>query len=414
MYKILFLAVLALGMFWDVTLRALSISRRDLPLPENVRDLYDEHEYRKWRSYSADKSRLGLFSKIADTVVLAFCFGTNVFANVYYALPGEEWVKSLLLLTLWGLVGQLVSLPLDLIREFKIEEKYGFSRTTGKTFAADQLKDFVLNTVLNAALYLVVAGFYKAFGVKFFWITYAVLAVFVLAISMLSATFQRLYNKLSPLEDGELRTVLTELFAKSGYQLKDIYVMDASRRTTKVNAYCAGLGRFKKIVLYDNLVGNYTPGEIAAVFSHELGHYKHRDNIKMTGYSLILMLAVTAAIAAFVLSPEISVEYGFDGMSIVFGLIALMGVVMEPLTTVLTIPHAALSRRYEYRADGMAVSCGYGEELVTALKKLSKDNLSDLNPHPVIVALEYTHPTVSQRIDAIEKAAKQAEDGHDL
>ena len=177
--------------------------------------------------------------------------------------------------------------------------------------------------------------------------------------------------------------------------------MDASRRTTKVNAFCTGLGKFKKIALYDNLVENYTEDEIAAVFAHELAHFKHRDTAKMTAYNLLTMAALTAMIAAFALIPQISLDYGFADVNFAFALAALTGVLLSPVMTVLQIPAAFFGRRYEYRADRMAAELGYGDAMVSVLKKLARDNFSDLNPHPVIVALEHNHPTVSARIERI-------------
>ena len=285
----------------------------------------------------------------------------------------------------------------------KIEGKYGFNKSTGATFARDEITDFLVNLVLNALLYLCVAFVYRRFGVRGFWIVFLALAVFVLVFSMLTTTFQRLYNKFTVLEEGELRDGLTALFQASGYELENIYVMDASRRTTKVNAFCSGLGRFKKIVLYDNLVNNYTAREITAVFAHELGHYKRRDTLKNTAYSLLLMGVVTGLIVWFAATPALSVEYGFEGVSVIFGLLAMQAVILGPVTTLLMIPRAAMARAFEYKADANAAEAGYGEELISALKQLSKDNFSDLNPHPAIVALEYDHPTTAERIRAIRE-----------
>ena len=408
--RICFLILIWADLAYDLTMRALQAGRKNLPLPENVRDIYEPQAYARWRAYSSEKSRLGAVEKVFGTLLLTALFATPAFSLLYGLLPGTEVVKSLLLLLVFTALLSVLSLPFDRARVLRIEAKYGFNKSTGKTFLGDELKDFILNAALNAVLYLFTYYMYRAFGARFFWFVYAGAALFVLVFSMLATTFQRLYNKFTVLEEGELRDTLTGLFKTSGYELENIYVMDASRRTTKVNAFCSGLGRFKKIVLYDNLVNRYTPREITAAFSHELGHYKRRDTLKNTVYTLFLMGAVTALIAWFAATPALSTAYGFEEMSIVFGVIALQAVFLPPLFTLLMIQRAAMARRFEYKADAEAAKLGYGEELISALKKLSRDNFSDLNPHPAVVLIEYDHPTVDQRIGAIRK--REAE--HDL
>ena len=403
MYHILFLAILTLHLIYDLLLSILAASQRGKPLPEAVRDIYDADEYARWLDYSAEKRTVGVVERVFDFAVLCILFGTNVLAAAYHALPGGEGGKSLLLLVLFTALLSVLSVPFDWVRSMKIEGKYGFNKSTGATFARDEITDFLVNLVLNALLYLCVAFVYRRFGVRGFWIVFLALAVFVLVFSMLTTTFQRLYNKFTVLEEGELRDGLTALFQASGYELENIYVMDASRRTTKLNAFCSGLGRFKKIVLYDNLVNNYTAREITAVFAHELGHYKRRDTLKNTAYSLLLMGVVTGLIVWFAATPALSVEYGFEGVSVIFGLLAMQAVILGPVTTLLMIPRAAMARAFEYKADANAAEAGYGEELISALKQLSKDNFSDLNPHPAIVALEYDHPTTAERIRAIRE-----------
>ena len=404
MTRIILTALIALTLVYEIILTALASVQKKKPLPENVRDVYDADEYARWREYSQEKSRLSLIEKIFDTAVLFGLYGTTVFSAVYELLPGGEYVKSALLMLGYTAFLTVLTVPFDYIRNMKIEEKYGFNRSTKKTFAADEIKGFIVNALLNVGLVLLALLMYRTFGAGFFLFLYCVIAVFMIGITMFSTTFMKLYNKFTPLEDGELRDILTKMFSDAGYELSDIYVMDASARTTKANAFCSGLGKQKKIVLFDNLVNNYTTGEIAAVFAHELGHYRHRDTLKLTGYSLFMMAVVTALIAAFVLVPGISLDYGFTQPSVVFAVIALMGVVMAPVMSILSILSNCISRKFEYRADREAVDAGYGEDMITALKKLNRDSLSNLNPHPAIVFLEHSHPTLSQRIDGVRKA----------
>lgn len=389
---------------YDLTMRLLSARQKNKPLPENVRDIYDETEYARWREYSAEKSRAGLISTAADFVLGLFLFGTNVLSSVYAVLPGGDYLKSILLMLIYGAFLTLWSIPYEYYVTMNIEEKYGFNKTTRKTFVTDTVIGFLVNSAVNIALLCFARFMFEKMGAKFFLVLFAFIAAFMLAANMLAMTFMRLFNKFTPLPDGSLRDRLVAMFRAAGYELSDIRVMDASRRTTKVNAFCTGLGKFKKIALYDNLVENYTEEEIAAVFAHELAHFQHRDTAKMTAYNLLTMAALTAMIAAFALVPQISLDYGFTDVNFAFAIAALTGVLLSPVMTVLQIPAAFLGRRYEYRADRMAAELGYGEAMVSVLKKLARDNFTNLNPHPVIVALEHNHPTVSARIENIVKS----------
>lgn len=402
MYKYIILAILAFNFIYDVVTSLLSRSRKDKPLPENVRDVYDEVQYKKWRAYSAEKSRIGMFENIFSFVILFAFFATNVFSLVYNAMPGSELVKSLLLMVVYSLVVTVLSIPFDYYRVFKIEENYGFNKSTKKTFVGDIVKNLIINNIVNCLL-LVVAYYLCR---NMYWTDYAIFVAigcaFVVLINLIVPLVQRIFNKFTLLEEGELRDTLTDMFASEGYKLENIYVMDASKRTTKVNAYCSGIGKMKRIVLYDNLVNNYTPGEIAAVFAHELAHFKHRDTVSLTFMSMFNVTVMLSLISAFAIVPEISADFGFESANIAFALIAIMTAVMTPILRIVGLPVNAISRTFERRADSFAVKKGYGEAMISALKKLSKDNLSDLNPHPFIVTTEYSHPTLSQRISLVE------------
>ena len=407
MYKIILIAVLSVGFIYGIVKHILAGIQKNKPLPENVRNVYDEAEYAKWSAYSAESARASLIDRSIGFVLMIVLFATNSFALLYDVLPGGVYVKSILLMLIYTATLTVLSIPLSYYSTIKIEEKYGFNNSSAKTFVGDQIKGFIINALLNVGLVCLVIWAYGLVGNWMFVIVYGAVALFIIVFSMLSMTFQKIFNKFEPLPDGELRETLTDMFARAGYKLSDILVMNASLRTKKVNAFCTGLGKFKKIVLYDNLVNNYTNGEIAAVFAHELGHYKHRDTAKLTIYNLFRIMFLVAIIAAVVVVPEISLDFGFAGMNLVFAVIVMTSGVIEPVLTIVDIPLAFMSRKFEYRADAMAVSEGYGEDMISALTKLSRDNLTNLNPHPAIVALEYTHPTLSQRIAACEKLSEK-------
>ncbi len=408
MYKIIVLAILSVGFLYGIVKHLLASSQKNKPLPENVKNVYDAAEYAKWSAYSHEHARASIIEKCFAFVLMAVLLATNVYAMIYDILPGGEYTKSILLMLIFTAFFGILSIPFEYYSNIKIEGKYGFNNSSVKTFVGDQIKGFIINAILNVGLVCIVISAYELMGNLMFVLVYGAIALGIIVSSMLSMTFQKIFNKFEPLPDGELRDTLTEMFARAGYKLSDILVMNASLRTKKVNAFCTGLGKFKKIVLYDNLVNNYTNGEIAAVFAHELGHYKHRDTAKLTVYNLFRIMILVLAIAAVVIVPQISIDFGFGGMSLVFAVILLSSGVTDPILTLVDIPMAVMSRKFEYRADAMAVSEGYGEDMISALTKLSRDNLSDLNPHPAIVALEYTHPTLSQRIAAVEKLGEKS------
>ena len=283
-----------------------------------------------------------------------------------------------------------------------IEEKYGFNRSTLKTFVTDQIRNLLLNLVLSLLLAWLLSGLHRALGDWMIPLFAAAVFVFTLAISFLYPVFSRIGNKFVPLEDGELKDNLMALLNKHGYQVKAIEVMDASRRTTKLNAYFTGFGKLKTIVLYDNLVNAMSTEEICAVFAHELGHGLHKDVLKqqIMNFGNLLLMAVVVWLT--VRDPQLHGAFGFSGINYGFAYV-LTGIALgltQPLTSMVM---NAYSRFAEFRADRQAVQEGYGDAMVTALKKLAKENFAHLAPSPINVVLEYSHPPLSQRIAKVQQ-----------
>ena len=286
-----------------------------------------------------------------------------------------------------------------------IEQKYGFNRTSIKTFIGDRIRSLLLGFVLSFLLAYAVWGFYTLVGVWMIPIFAGAMLIFSLVISFLYPIFSRIGNKFTPLEEGELKDNLMSLLTKHGYSVKAIEVMDASRRTTKLNAYFTGFGKLKTIVLYDNLVNSMSPDEICAVFAHELGHGLYKDVLKgqiLNFFNMLIMGAVAWAAVSF---AELHTAFGFEEVNYGFTYI-LMGIflgIIQPLTGMIM---NARSRHAEYRADRQSVAEGYGTAMITALKKLARENFSHLAPSKINVVLEYSHPPLSERIAAIEKELK--------
>lgn len=401
-YKIIFLALILARFFWGLALHLLSNKQVNKPLPQSVQGIYNDEEYNKWRSYNNKKDKLGIVNSIISLVINIVLYCTNLISIIYNVMPGGVMAKSVLFFLLIGLVETLISLPIDYVFNFKIEAEFGFNKITPKTFVVDAIKNYLIGNVLNIIIFALVLGAYNWLGNYFGIIAFIGLAVILILISTFSSEFSKIFNKFTPLEEGELRNNLSKMFEDAGYKLKDIYVMDASKRTTKANAYCAGIGKMKQIVLFDNLVNNYTEGEITAVFAHELAHFKNKDTTKMTFFNMLNFLPMMIMMTIMMIVPEIAQSYGFEEANIFFAFYVSFGSVLSMVTSLIMIPFNYMSRAFERRADSLAYELGYGDDLISALRKLHKDSLSDMNPHPTVVKLTYNHPPLHERIELIE------------
>ena len=406
MWKIIFLVSLLLRFVWDLALTLLSNKQVEKPLPKSVQGIYNDEEYNTWRRYKSKQDKLGLASSVIALAINLVLFCTNIISVIYNFMPGGIFVKAILFFLFVGLVETLVSLPLEYIFNFKIEAEFGFNKITPKTFIADTIKNYLIGNILNIIIFGLILIAYKVLGPYFGIIAFIGLALIMILISTFSSVFSKIFNKFTSLEEGELRTNLKEMFENAGYKLKDIYVMDASKRTTKANAYCGGIGKMKQIVLYDNLVNNYSAGEITAVFAHELAHFKNKDTTKMTFFNMLNFLPMMIMATVMMLVPEIAQSFGFEGANIFFAFYVSFGAVLSIVTQLIMIPFNALSCHFERRADTFASELGYGDDLISALRKLVKDSLSNMNPHPVVVKLTYNHPPLHERIELIEAKKK--------
>lgn len=401
-WKIILIALLAIGHAYRLILNVVQFRSANNPTPQNVADVYDAETYTKWKSYNAEKSRLEIASTILSFAVMLVLLLTGAYPAAASLLSANIYTQMLAVLVFDAVVSTVINIGFKYVETMVIEQKYGFNRTTVKTFVLDQIRDFVLEIALSFFLGFALALLHGWLGNWVILLFAAVVFGFSLIISFLYPIFSRIGNKFTPLPDGELKDRLMGLLTKHGYHVKAIEVMDASRRTTKLNAYFTGFGKMKTIVLYDNLVNNMSTDEICAVFSHELGHGLHRDVLKQQIMNIGNMLLMSVIIWAAVSTPELHTAFGFESVNYGFAYIAL-GIalaIVQPFVSMLT---SAYSRHAEYRADRQAVKEGYGEALVSSLKTLAKENFSNLSPSRALVVLEYSHPPLSERIAAIEK-----------
>ena len=403
-WKLLVLILLVLGHAYRLVLHIVSRRSAQNPTPANVADVYDAETYQRWKAYSAEKNRLKIFSTLLSFVVTAALLFSGAYAAFASLFPANAFVQLLSVVLLETLADTLTGLGLAWVDTMVIEQKYGFNRTTTVTFIADQIRDLIIGLLLSTLLACLLMWLHTAMGDWVILLFAGVVFCFTLVISFLyGPVFSRIGNKFVPLEEGELKDKLMALLTKHGYQVKAIEVMDASRRTTKLNAYFTGFGKLKSIVLFDNLINAMSTDEICAVFAHELGHGLHKDVLKQQLLNLLNLLLMAVTVWLCVKEPALHHAFGFAQVNYGFAFV-LLGVALALVQPLTGLVINAYSRHAEYRADQQAVKEGYGEYLTAGLKKLAKENFAHLAPSPVLVALEYSHPPLSQRIEAIEKA----------
>lgn len=372
------------------------------PIPDTVADVYDRDTYLKWQQYHGEQSRLNMIESLVSASVMAILLLTN--AHVHFAKLLGSSVQSAMfgVVLCQTLVDTLLALPFRYVDTMKIEEKYGFNRSTLGTFVRDQIIELILGLLMSSFIVLAIQLSHSYLGDYMVLAFAAAMCLFVLAANLLFPVLSRLQNKFTPLAEGSLRDKLTSLLTSHGYQVKEIQVMDASRRTSKLNAYFAGFGKLKRIVLFDTLLEVMDEDEICAVFAHELGHGLHKDIPKQLLLSCGNMVII-ALLAWFTICQDSwYTAFGFQWLNYGFAYL-LMSIVALPLVMqVVGIFTNAVTRRAEYAADAQAVKEGYGDALISGLKKLARENFSHLSPSKLLVVLDYSHPPLAQRISAIE------------
>ncbi|PKM64434.1 MAG: peptidase M48 [Firmicutes bacterium HGW-Firmicutes-20] len=405
MINILTIFIILATFAFDLWLSILNYNHRTQPIPQNVKDIYDTESYTRWLSYTMENFRLGMIAKVLTTVltVLFLLFGFFPLLNRFsLSISTDPIWSTMIFVGSYMILTSLIDIPFSYIKNFKIEEKYGFNKTTKKTFVLDILKSLIMMIVLGGGVLYVLLSLYlnSANFILYTWLFLVVIMVFVNILY--TKVFIRIFNKLTPLPDGELKEKIMEFAKNTQTSIKSISVMDASRRTKKLNAFFSGFGKFKSIVLYDNLIEKLNSDEIVAVLAHEIGHGKHKDTLRNLLLGLVQMGVMLYLLQLFLSWQALSISFGFESVNIGFGLI-LFSVFLSPVDILLDIPLSAISRWAEYRADGYAKEHGYKDAMITALKRLAQENFANLTPHPLMVKMTYSHPPISQRIQALNK-----------
>lgn len=406
-FAIIILATLAIDFILNLVADYYNLQSLDEGLPEGFSDVYDEETYEKSQAYTKGRTRFGILTSVFNLVLLL----------VFWFAGGFDWldeiVRSWELGIIWtGLayIGVLIiaksilSLPFNIYSTFVIEEKYGFNKTTPKTFVLDLLKGLALGVVLGGPLLAGVLAFFT-FIDQYAWLyAWGAVTAFTLFIQFVAPTWiMPIFNDFEPLEAGDLRQKIRDYADKVNFAMEGVYVMDGSKRSSKSNAFFTGFGKNKRIALYDTLIENHTEDELVAVLAHEIGHYKKKHIIKNMGISILQTGIMFFLLSVFLNTPGLYEAFYMEQMSVYAGLI-FFGMLYAPIDMIVSVFMQVLSRKYEFEADSFASTTYQREPMINALKKLSKDNLSNLTPHPFYVFLNYSHPPVLQRIKAIRAA----------
>ena len=402
---LLILIIITISFVFGKILDFLNIQVQKKKVPEPMKDYYDQEKYEKSQEYLKVNTRFSFWSSFFS-FILSF---TVIAIGIFGWLDGHlrNYIENPLLLSLafFGLifiVSDILGTPFQLYGTFVIEEKFGFNKVTPSLFIKDKLKGYLLGILLGGPLLALLIYLIQTFGPDFWIYFWAAVSLFTLFMNFFYTTLiLPLFNKLMPLEEGELRQAIQDYSNKVGFPLKNIFVMDGSKRSKKANAFFSGFGRKKKVVLFDTLIENHSVHELVAIFAHEVGHYK-KKHITWGYLTSTIQVGITLFIMSYLIFNEnLSIALGGNQLAIHLNLIAF-AILFSPISGITGIFMNMLSRKNEFEADNYAATTFEGEFLKTALKKLSADNLSNLEPHPAYVFFHYSHPPLLKRLEAIK------------
>lgn len=397
---------LCLDFVLERVLESLNSKHMSPVLPDSLKGIYEEKEYSRFQSYKRENGRLDSWSSGVGFVVMIVFLVAGGFG--WY----NSWVVSLTDSVVWqtilfvvglSVVSSVLDIPFDYYATFRIEEKYGFNKTTRRVYWLDTVKELFLSLVLGGVLLALVVWFYTWAGTYFWLYAWGAVTLFSVFMAMFySQLIVPLFNKQTPLQEGSLRNKIQAFAGKVGFKLDNIYVIDGSKRSTKANAYFTGLGPKKRVVLYDTLIDELTEEEIVAVLAHEVGHYKKRHTLRSMVVSVIQMGVLFWLFSLCVNNVALSEALGGDRAYFQMGLIAF-AILYSPVNLILGVGMNVWSRNNEYEADAFAARYYEGDYLVSGLKKISVKSLSNLTPHPLYEYIYYSHPSLLKRIDAVKR-----------
>ena len=382
-------------------------------IPNELEDFYDKEKYKKAKNYALSKNKIGLFSSsISFILVFSLLFfngygiidqfaNSDLFKSFESLKINSSFIQSGVFFLILFILNSVISIPFSYYNTFVIEEKFGFNKTTKSTFFIDIIKSTFLSLFIGGILLFLALFLYDNLNEGFWLWLWIGLSLLMILINMFYADLiVPIFNKLTPLDDGELRNKIEKYSKDVGYLLKNIYVIDGSKRSTKANAFFSGIGPRKTIALYDTLIEKHTENELVAVLAHEVGHFKKKHIFSGLVFSIIQIGIMTFFFELCLSLPEISLALGGSDISFHLGLIGF-SIVFSPISMLSGILMNYISRKNEFEADAYAKQTFNGEDLALALKKLSVDSLSNIYPHPLYVFFHYSHPPLIKRLRAL-------------
>ena len=375
-------------------------------IPDGFQEFYDDKKYSKSQEYLKDKTKLGLYSSTFSVILtlIVIHFGLFGFLDEFVRSNSTHYIISgLLFFGILFLINDILNIPFSLYSIFVVEEKYGFNKTSIHTFIADKCKGYGLTIVFGSAIMVPVFYFFNTFQDNGWWIAWALITAFMIAVQPLFVhVIAPMFNKFTPLEEGDLKTAIEEFANKVGFPIGRIDVMDGSKRSAHSNAYFSGFGKSRRIALFDTLLDKHSTEEIVSVVAHEIGHYKKKHIITGTVLGVIETGIMLFIFNLFMNDSDLFAVFSVDTVSIYCGLV-FFSMLYSPISMVTSIFTTAMSRKNEFEADAYALETTQKPEpLISMLKGLSASNLSHLTPHPLMVFLSYSHPPVVDRIAAVQ------------
>lgn len=402
--NILFYTIIAILVFQflvETILDFLNAKRYDDPIPEALKDVFDPEEYQKSQEYQKTNHRFGLLSSVFSLVLtLGFLLfgGFEWTDQIARSFGSNEIIITLIFFGIITVGSDILSIPFSFYQTFVIEERFGFNKSTKKLFFIDKLKGWLMMAVLGGGVITLALWFYQWAGASFWIYLWGLVTVIIVFMNLFySKLIVPLFNKQTPLEEGSLKSKIENYASKVGFELKNIFVIDGSKRSTKANAYFSGFGNEKRVTLYDTLIKDLDEEEIVAVLAHEVGHYKRKHIIFNLTASILVLGLTLFVLSLFINNPEVSKAIGVSQPSFHAALIGF-GILYSPISELTSLVMNFLSRKFEYQADDYAKNTFEAMPLITSLKKLSKNSLSNLTPHPAYVFMHYSHPPLIQRI----------------
>ncbi len=405
-YLFLILSILILGYLLDLAVSLLTLRSLDPNLPEEFMGMYDVDEYRRSQQYTRASTR---FSLLQDSLMLPLTIGFIVMGGFNIL---DQWARDfgfseiptgLVFTGALLLLSALIHLPFSLYSTFVVEGRFGLNRTTVKTFILDIVKTVFLAILLGGPLLALMLWFFEWGGNVAWLYCWLVVVVFTVIMQFLAPVIiMPLFNRFTPLAEGPLKQAITDYARQQNFAIQGIYTMDGSKRSSRLNAFFTGFGKFRRIVFFDTLMEKMTVEELVAILAHEMGHFKNKHILKMMVAGILQTGLMFSILALFIENPDLFAAFGVEHLSIYASLV-FFSFLYAPISMLLSVVGNVFSRNYEYQADAYAISTtGMGRQLIAGLKKLCLANLANLTPHPLQVFLQYSHPPVLQRIEAIK------------